>query len=113
MGTIRAKLTHMGIHVRDLDAMVRFYTEVLGLIVADRGPGRTPGTELVFMTADPACHHQVVLVTGRPDTSGFNPINQVSFTVDSLAARAGAGAWREQHAHGQPRQCLVDLFSRS
>jgi len=85
MGTIRAKLTHMGIHVHDLDAMVRFYTEVLGLIVADRGPGRAPGTELVFMTADPACHHQVVLVTGRPDTSGFNPINQVSFTVGSLA----------------------------
>ncbi len=82
---IRARLTHMGIHVRDLDRMVPFYTEVLGLMVSDRGPGRSPGSELVFMTADPRCHHQVVLVTGRPDTTGFNPINQMSFTVGSLA----------------------------
>jgi catechol 2,3-dioxygenase len=74
----------MGIHVRDLDHMVGFYADVLGLIVADRGPGRSPGSELVFMTADPHCHHQVVLVTGRPETAGFNPINQVSFTVGSL-----------------------------
>lgn len=85
MSPIHAKLTHMGIHVRDLDRMVGFYSEVLGLMVADRGPGRSPGSELVFMTADPRCHHQVVLVTGRPDIAGFNPINQVSFTVGALA----------------------------
>ena len=85
MGTIRAKLTHMGIHVHDLDRMVRFYTEVLGLMIADRGPGRSPGMELVFMTADPRAHHQVVLVTGRPEATGFNPINQISFTIGSLA----------------------------
>lgn len=85
MTPIHAKLTHMGIHVRDLDRMMEFYTGVLGLMVADRGPGRVPGSELVFMTADPRCHHQVVLATGRPDTAGFNPINQVSFTVGSLA----------------------------
>ncbi|HEX5325042.1 MAG TPA: VOC family protein [Acetobacteraceae bacterium] len=91
MANIRARLTHMGIHVRDLDRMVSFYTDVLGLMIADRGPGRTAGSELVFMTADPHCHHQVVLVTGRPDTTGFNPINQVSFTVGSL------GELREVH----------------
>ena len=85
MPAIRAQLTHMGLYVRDLEAMARFYTEVLGLTVADRGPGRTPGTEMVFMTADPECHHQVVLVSGRPETDGYNPINQISFTVGSLA----------------------------
>ena len=37
------------------------------------------------MSADPDEHHQVVLVTGRPEESGFNPINQISFMVDSLA----------------------------
>ena len=42
MSPIHAKLTHMGIHVRDLDRMVGFYSEVLGLMVADRGPGRSP-----------------------------------------------------------------------
>jgi len=85
MPGIRAKLTHMGLYVSDLDRMVAFYTEVLGLIVADRGPGRMPGTEMAFMTADPGCHHQVVMISGRPNTDGYNPINQISFTVESLA----------------------------
>ena len=84
MPGIRAKLTHMGLYVSDLDRMVAFYTEVLGLIVADRGPGRMAGTEMAFMTADPACHHQVVMISGRPNTDGYNPINQISFTVESL-----------------------------
>ncbi len=83
--TTHARLTHMGLYVHDLERMVGFFTEVLGMIVADRGPGRTPGTEMAFLTADPACHHQVVLVSGRPDTAGYNPINQISFTVQSLA----------------------------
>jgi catechol 2,3-dioxygenase len=41
--------------------------------------------DLTFMSANPGNHHQLVLVSGRPDTSGFNPINQISFMVDSLA----------------------------
>lgn len=108
MPAIRAQLTHMGLYVRDLPAMTRFYTEVLGLSVADRGPGRVPGTEMVFLTADPECHHQVVLVSGRPETDGYNPINQISFTVRSLdelravrdrALALGASALR-QTSHG-------------
>ena len=85
MAAIHARLTHMGLYAHDLERMIGFYTEVLGLIVADRGPGRAPGIEMAFMTADPACHHQVVLVSGRPETAGYNPINQISFTVGSLA----------------------------
>jgi len=82
--TIRARLAHMGIYVKDRERMQRFYTEVLGLMVTDQGEGRG-GVHLTFMSASPANHHQVVLVTGRPDTGGFNPINQISFLVDSLA----------------------------
>jgi catechol 2,3-dioxygenase len=84
MMATRARLTHMGLYVRDLDRMVAFYTDVLGLIVTDRGPGRAPGSELVFMTAAPDCHHQVVLASGRSDTGDDTPINQISFTVRSL-----------------------------
>jgi catechol 2,3-dioxygenase len=40
---------------------------------------------LTFMSGNPRNHHQFVLVTGRPDTAGFNPIQQMSFMVDSLA----------------------------
>ena len=84
MGTIRARLSHVGIHARDQPLLERFYTTVLGLMVTDRGKARS-GMELTFMSADPANHHQFVLASGRPDTSGFNPINQISFMVDSLA----------------------------
>ena len=83
MNAIRAKLAHMGIFVRDREKMVKFYSDVLGLMVTDEGDPGT-GTYLTFMSADPGEHHQVVLVTGRPEDNGFNPINQVSFLVESL-----------------------------
>jgi catechol 2,3-dioxygenase len=82
--TLRARLAHVGLYVHDREKMVRFYQEVLGLAVTDQGEGRN-GMHLTFMSASPGNHHQLVLVTGRPDTSGFNPINQISFMVDSLA----------------------------
>ena len=81
--TIRARLAHVGIYVKDREKMEQFYREVLGLMVTDQGEGRN-GAHLTFMSANPANHHQLVLVTGRPDTSGFNPIQQISFMVDSL-----------------------------
>ena len=84
MSAIRARLAHMGIFVRDRGKMVKFYTDVLGLMVTDEGETNAGGTHLTFMSADPEEHHQVVLVTGRPEDTGFNPINQVSFLVDSL-----------------------------
>jgi catechol 2,3-dioxygenase len=84
MAEIHARLAHMGIYVHDRENMQRFYREVLGLIVTDEGTGRA-GMHLTFMSGNPQNHHQLVLVTGRPDTSGFNPIQQMSFMVDSLA----------------------------
>ena len=86
MSSIRAQLTHVGIFVRDPERMEKFYTEVLGLMVTDKGPSpRTPGLSLTFMSAAPSSHHQVVLVTGRPADATFSTIQQVSFTVGSLA----------------------------
>lgn len=82
--TIHARLAHMGIYVKDRDLMRRFYTEVLGLVVTDQGEGRG-GAYLTFLSGNRDNHHQLVLVTGRPDTAGFNPINQISFMIDSLA----------------------------
>lgn len=84
METIRAQLAHVGIYVQDKPRMIDFYTSVLGLMVTDGGVARS-GMDLTFMSANPGNHHQVVLVSGRPDTSGFNPINQLSFMVRSLS----------------------------
>jgi catechol 2,3-dioxygenase len=80
---IHARLAHVGIYAHDKPLLERFYTTVLGLMVTDSGTARS-GMELTFMSSSPNNHHQLVIVGGRPDTSGFNPINQISFMVDSL-----------------------------
>lgn len=84
MGTIHARLAHVGIYAHDKPRLEQFYTTVLGLVITDKGIARS-GMDLTFMSASPGNHHQFVLVAGRPDTAGFNPINQLSFMVDSLA----------------------------
>jgi len=81
---IHARLAHVGIYAHDKPKLVDFYTTVLGLVVTDSGTARS-GMELTFMSGNPGNHHQLVLVDGRPDTAGFNPIQQISFMVDSLS----------------------------
>ncbi len=84
-----ANLTHMGIYVRDLPRMKAFYTGVLGLIVSDEGHVPRLGADIVFMSADPKTHHQVVLVSGRPESATYTTVMQISFTVPSLAELRG------------------------
>jgi catechol 2,3-dioxygenase len=84
MAAIHARLAHVGIYAHDKPRLVDFYTNVLGLLVTDSGTARS-GVDLTFMSASPGNHHQLVLASGRPDTGGFNPINQISFLVDSLS----------------------------
>jgi catechol 2,3-dioxygenase len=83
--------SHMGLSVKNLAAMEKFYTEVMGFSVTDRG--QTAGLDIVFLSRDPLDHHQIVLATGRPDelpANTLNPmfgpcINQISFRMGSLA----------------------------
>ncbi|WP_428484213.1 VOC family protein [Rhodopila sp.] len=84
MAAIHARLAHVGIYAHDKPVLEHFYTTVLGLVVTDSGTARS-GAELTFLSGSPGNHHQLVLAAGRPDTSGFNPINQISFMLDSLA----------------------------
>lgn len=81
---IRPQLTHMGINVFDIVEMERFYTQVIGLVVTDRGRGKNFKADLVFMSADPTTHHQVALASGRDPESKNSTINQISFHLDSL-----------------------------
>jgi catechol 2,3-dioxygenase-like lactoylglutathione lyase family enzyme len=75
--------SHFGFFVRDIERMAEFYTRLLGFAVSDRG--QLGSTVLVFLTRDPREHHQIVLVSGRPEASGFNAINQISFRMRDLA----------------------------
>ena len=89
----------LGIFVRDIDLLEAFYATVFGLVVADRGIGKTFRNQLVFMTGDASQHHQLVLSSGR-GADAPSTVMQLSFMVDTLddmratrdtALAAGAG----------------------
>ncbi len=82
--------SHVGIYVRDMDVMERFYAGPLGMMVTDRGP--LGDVELVFLSTTPDEHHELVLASGRPARVDFNVVNQISFRVASF------GALKELHA---------------
>lgn len=87
----RLSFSHFGMSVSNIPKMEAFYTKILGFTVTDRGTIEG-GIELVFMSRDPDVHHQIVLVSGKPDNlppnaidARFGPvINQISFLVDGL-----------------------------
>lgn len=83
--------SHVGLYVHDLAAMERFYVDLLGFTVTDRGDLKRNGAtrSVVFLSRDPDEHHQIVLASGRPETLAFNPINQISMRVATLDTLRG------------------------
>lgn len=82
--TIRAQLNHLGLYTPQMERMERFYVDVMGLIVTDRGRvPRLGNVEIVFMSANPASHHQVAII-GKPDQTGTSCVNQIAFKVETL-----------------------------
>ena len=85
------RFTHMGLVVSDIEVMTRFYVDVLGFTVTDRG--EFGAMQVVFLSRDPEEHHQIVLTTGRPTSLPANTINpnfgpcvqQISFKMGTLA----------------------------
>jgi catechol-2,3-dioxygenase len=78
--------SHIGIFVHDLESMAEFYSKVLEFTITDRGSLQGPDgpIDLVFTSRDPDVHHQIVLVSGRPEHIDFNVVNQISLTADSI-----------------------------
>ena len=71
-------LSHVGVFVRDLETMTRFYKDIVRLEESHRNEGRN-----VFLSSDKRREdHEVVLVTGREGEGGT--IQQLSFRVDSV-----------------------------
>ncbi len=79
--TARLSLSHATVAVRDLDAMLDFYCEVLGFAVTNRGA--VGEGEMAFISQDPAEHHQLVFVSGMPQ-----PDHQFVM-ADHMAFRTG------------------------
>src|SRR5260221_9402863 len=79
-------VSHFEIRARDQALMEKFYTEVLGFIVSDRGildRGPMTGRQLIFLSHSPEEHHQIVLIPTHATGSGSG-IGHVAFRVDSL-----------------------------
>jgi catechol 2,3-dioxygenase-like lactoylglutathione lyase family enzyme len=79
-------VSHFEIRARDQAAMEKFYTEILGFIVSDRGvldAGPMQGRELIFLSHSPDEHHQIVLIPSDVTDRG-DGIGHVAFRVDSL-----------------------------
>ncbi|THJ75473.1 VOC family protein [Candidatus Frankia alpina] len=82
-----AQLTHVGLYVNDVDRMVNFYSELLGLLVIDQGDFL--GRRLTFLGRRADEHHQLALVSGRKVLEGeIALLSQVSFrlTDDDLTS---------------------------
>jgi catechol 2,3-dioxygenase len=84
MPSIDAKLTHLGVYTDHPEAMCDFYRAVLGLVVSDTGMGHKFPRRIIFMTGNPAEHHQFVLVVREPGDPQGGALFQVSFKVQSL-----------------------------
>jgi catechol 2,3-dioxygenase len=76
--------SHFGIYVTDVEKMVHFYKTVFGLVETDRGVGKTFKAPLIFLSASPHQHHQLVIAGGRPAEATFSTVMQLSFAVPSI-----------------------------
>lgn len=81
---INARLRHLGVYTNDVDGMVDFYTQVLGMVVTDDGPLPLPGEpRIVFLSAHADEHHELALVDGGGESRGA--LQQLSFEVESIS----------------------------
>ena len=88
----RLSLSHATVAVRDLDAMLGFYCDLLGFVVTNRG-GVGDGSEMAFISQDPTEHHQMVFVSGLPGTEHqFVMADHVAFRTGSLDDLRAIGA---------------------
>jgi catechol 2,3-dioxygenase-like lactoylglutathione lyase family enzyme len=72
-------ISHVVLYVNDLDKMVAFYRDVLGLVKYREHAGR-----MVFLTADPDIDdHQIALAKGREGDAKL--IGHIAWSVDTPA----------------------------
>lgn len=83
---VRPRLTvgHSTLAARDLDALQRFYCDVLGFEVTNRGP-IPHDQEIAFLSQDPSAHHQIAMVGGAMTAdSDFVMVDHLAFRTGSL-----------------------------
>lgn len=87
---MQLRWSHVFLHVRDMAAMIAFYTEVLGFEVTDRSDAG--GRAVAFLSQVPTDHHQLAFLGPASSEAaadeGTGPDTRVghfAFRVDALA----------------------------
>jgi catechol 2,3-dioxygenase len=106
MNKPRAYLSHAVLQCVDFDAMLEFYTGVIGFHLSDIGEARSQ--RMAFLTLDPSLeHHQLALATGRKGIEGGG-LHHLAFGVRSLAEL------NERHEHLKSRQVKgIELWTHA
>ncbi len=74
-------LGHVGIYVRDLERMVAFYRDLMGMKITKQNWR----AGIVFLSSDPeTVDHEIALMRGRPSPEDPHLIQQISMRVASL-----------------------------
>ena len=74
-------LGHVGLYVRDLERMVAFYQDVMGMQITKQNWR----VGVVFLSADPErVDHEIALMRGRSGAEDPHLIQQISLRVASL-----------------------------
>jgi len=89
------KIGHVVLNVTDLEASVRFYTELLGLELSDRYPDTMVPGGMVFLRCN-TDHHGVALVGGASKGEASS-LNHFAFEVGTVDEVFRARAWLAEH----------------
>jgi len=83
----RKRIDHVGIIVKDLEASIRFYTEVVGLEVKSRFTHPNGVLELAFLGFGGSDETEIELIQGYNDNlPNEGKVHHVAFTVDDIEA---------------------------
>lgn len=78
------KLEHVGVRVNDMDASIRFYTEVLGLRLVKRA-ALEDGVELGFLSFPGSDNVEIELIgRGSDGLSDSGKVHHIAFTVSDI-----------------------------
>lgn len=105
-------IDHFNIRTRDLDRLVEFYTNVLGLEIGDRPPFDSPGVWL-YAAGHPILHVGIAR-DGEEPAENTLPLDHIALEVEGLVAAVEKldGAGIDYRLVDVPGRVMKQIFVR-